>query len=330
MVIFLFHLSVAKAKAFYADRILTNYEHEKRYYMRINEILTYKELCEELELSPKKSGRNRDLQLEKLKEEYDIEKLIDQRGKYIIHRELSKEEKQYIQDSKNYSNYIMNLLLNIFAQDKNSSCTFTLRELREQTGMVNSIYFPVKYHKAEVQIDKPPTYSGDINSTKQKWLGISDKMDEAIIKYALDKLKKKGVIEYYYTYKFYKIISQNEYQTIYYPPHVLTEDELSDFLQAQINALKKLGLDNKQQLHYCSEGQRAMYYGIMNRYILEQGYTNYARAITIIKPKELYKLVGYFSERFNKLQVQKYLKSKRFKTIPPFIHEQLIDRLIKT
>ena len=297
--------------------------------MILNIPISYQELCEELKLEPKKSGRNRDLQIEKLKEQYDIEKLTDQRGKYIIKRELSEEEKQYIQDSKNYSNYITNLLLNIFAQDFNSSCTFTIRELRERTGMVNGEYFPVKYHKADVKIKTPASYSGNLNNSKQEWIGISDKMDEAIISYALSKLKKKGLIEYYYTYKFYKIEQQDENHTIYYPPHILTEDELSDFLQVQANALKTLGLGSKQQLHFCSEGQKAAYYGIMNRYIYEKGYTNYARAITIIKPKELYKLVGYFSERFNQLQVQKYLKSKRFKTIPPFLHEQMIDGLIK-
>lgn len=297
--------------------------------MKLNQPISYQELCQELNLEPKKSGRNRDLQIEKLKEQYDIEKLLDQRGKYIIKRELTEDEKQYIQDSKNYSTYITNLLLNLFAQDHNSTCTFTIRELRERTGMVNGEYFPVKYHKHEIKITYPSTYSGNINSTKQEWIGISDKMDEAILNYSLSKLKKKGLIEYYTTYKFYNIVAKDNDKVVFNPPHILTDDELSDFLQVQAEALEELGLKSKQELHFCSEGQRAMYYGKMNQYIMSKGYTNYARAITIIKPKDLDRLVGYFVERFNTLQVQKYLKSKRFKTIPPFLHEQMTKGLIQ-
>ena len=199
--------------------------------MKLNQPMSYQELCQELNLEPKKSGRNRDLQIEKLKEQYDIEKLLDQRGKYIIKRELTEDEKQYIQDSKNYSTYITNLLLNLFAQDHNPTCTFTIRELRERTGMVNEDYFPVKYHKHCITIKTPANYTGNVNSTKQEWIGISDKMDEAIINYCLTKLKKKGIIEYYNSYKFYKIEPQTTNTTIFNPPHILTEEELSDFLQ---------------------------------------------------------------------------------------------------
>lgn len=293
-----------------------------------NTPLSYQQLCNQLQIEPKQGGKNRSVQIEQLKEQYEIEKLLDQKGKYIIHRELSPEEKQYIQDSKNYSNYITNLLLNIIAEEHSATCTFTIRELRERTGMVNEEYFSVKYHKHDITIKTPSNYTGNTNSTKQEWIGISDKMDEAIINYCFTKLKKKGLIEYYSSYKFYKI-EQSSDNSIFYPPHILTEDELSDFLQLQAETLKQLGLKSKQELHYCSEGQRAIYYDRMNEYVRSKGYTNYARAITIIKPKELYKLVGYYSERFNRLQVQKYLKSKRFKTIPPFLHESMVEQVIE-
>lgn len=291
--------------------------------------ITYQQLCYELQLSPKRSGRNRELQIEKLKEEYDLIKLPNEYNKYIIHRELTKEEKQSIQDTKHYTSYITNLLLNLFAKDNNPTCTYTIRELRENTGMVNNVYFPVKYNKASVTINPPSNYTGNIMSTKEEWLDISDKMDEAILIYALNKLKKKGLIEYYYTYKLYKIIPQKENEEVYYPPHVLTEEELSEFLQVQSDTLKELNLNSKQQLHFCPNNIKNQYYNTMNSYIQSKGFTNYARAITIIKPKELDKLVGYFIENFNVLQVQKYLKSKRFQTIPPFVHNALVNQLIQ-
>lgn len=275
-----------------------------------------------------KTHKARELQIEKLKENYHIEKIKDKRGKYIIYRELSKEEKQYIKDTKNYTTYITNILLNLFSQTESSTYTFTLREIRENIGMVNKKYFPVKYHKENIDIEIPSSYTGNLYSTKQEWFSISDSMDEAIIKYSLNKLKNQGLIEYYQTYKFYKIINQNSNQKIFYPAHILNEKELSDFLQVQMEALKNIGAKSKQELYYVSEEKNKEYYNQVNNYVKNKGYTNYAKAITVIKPKQLYKFVDYFNENFNQLQVQKYLNSKQFKTIPPFIHETLINQLI--
>ena len=292
-----------------------------------NKLLSYKELCSLLSLEYK-THKARELQIEKLKEQYYIEKVPNQRNKYIIYRELTSEEKQYIQDTKNYTTYITNVLLNLFSQSVTSTCTYTIREIRENIGMVNKQYFPVKYHKAEINIDVPSNYSGNLYTTKQEWFDISDSIDEAIIKYSLERLKQKGLIEYYNTYKFYKITSINNEQTIYNYPHVLNEDELSDFLQVQVEAMKQIGINKKQDLYYVSKAKLNEYYTIINNYVFSLGYTNYSKAVTVIKPKELYKFVDSFTENFNKLQVEKYLKSKRFKTIPPFIHETLINQLI--
>ena len=54
--------------------------------------LTYSELCQELNEQEQKGGHNRKVHIEKLQEQYSIEKIG--RGKYIIHDQLTKEESQ--------------------------------------------------------------------------------------------------------------------------------------------------------------------------------------------------------------------------------------------
>lgn len=40
-------------------------------------------------------------------------------------------------------------------------------------------------------------------------------------------------------------------------------------------------------------------------------------------------MVGFFAPKFNKAQVDRLLKSRRFKMIPPVVHEQMIEKAIK-
>lgn len=61
--------------------------------MRLNELLSYKEICEEMNESILSGGRSRKNQLEKWQKNYEIEKI---KTKYIIKREFEEYEKEYI------------------------------------------------------------------------------------------------------------------------------------------------------------------------------------------------------------------------------------------
>ena len=60
--------------------------------MRLNEELTYKEACEEFKDREIKSGRSRELQLNRWNKLAEVEKVG--RGKYIIHRQITQDEIQ--------------------------------------------------------------------------------------------------------------------------------------------------------------------------------------------------------------------------------------------
>ena len=89
-------------------------------------------------------------------------------------------------------------------------------------------------------------------------------------------------------------------------------------------------MESKQDLFKPKFAQeRREYFRVLQEYIEDLGYTRFGRTIVVIKPKGLSKLADYFSLEFNKLKVKKCLDSKRYKTIPPFIHSALVDQLIK-
>lgn len=295
--------------------------------IELNHLYSYKELCSLLG-EESKSGKARNLQFNKWLESYDISK--PERGKYLISRIRSKEEVQYIDDLKNYSKYLTNLFIDRLLEEKGNQACYTYRELREMLGMVNEDYFPVKYKKKDISI-KIPSNSLDVNidGVRDKWIGISDIMDEQTLNYVLEKLEKQALINYRFTYKFYKFEVDENGNTIYNPPHVATSKEESLMLEAQKEGLLKAGLENKQQLFFATKAQREVYYGVVNNFIQGLGYNRYGRAVVITIVNNLWKFAEVSKPRFNQLQVERYLNSKRFKMIPPFVNEQLVDGLIK-
>ena len=297
--------------------------------MQYNTELSYAELCAQLGLTPQTGGKQKKLQLIQINKLYEVEKVKNKRGKYIIHRELSSEEKTFADGLSDYSNYLYNVLLNYFAQDSQPKSIYTFRELREGINMINDKYYPVKYGREQLEDLKIPSYySGDIDKTEQEWINITDDMDEHLIKYNLQKMQKNGLIEYYYSYVFYYIPFKGSNKK--FRKHYLNDKELADFLELQNITLKNLGLENKQDLFKPSFAkQRKEYFRILQEYIEDLGYTRYGRTIVVIKPKGLNKLTEYFSLTFNQLKVKKCLESRRYKTIPPFIHSTLVEQLIK-
>lgn len=296
--------------------------------MKYNTELSYAELCEQLGLEKQTGGKQKEKQLAQINKLYEVEKLKDKRGKYIIHRELSSAERSFVDGLSDYSNYLYNVLLNYFAQDCQPKSIYTFRELREGINMVNDKYYPVKYGREELNIKAPIFYSGDMAKTEKEWIDITDDMDEHLIKYNLKKMQKNGLIEYYYSYVFYYVPYKGSNRK--FKQHYLSDKELADFLELQNITIKNLGMENKQDLFkpkFIKE--RKEYFKILQEYIEDLGYTRFGRTIVVIKPKGLNKLTSYFSLEFNKLKVKKCLDSKRYKTIPPFIHSALVDQLIK-
>ena len=315
--------------------------------MELNKEISYKDLCKIFGEKPVSGGNNRDKQLMRFQKKYEIEKVG--RGKYTITREKSKEEVQLNSDKEQYSKYLQAVMLNMIANSESVSTVYTYRQLRENLFMVNSKYFPVKYHKQDIDYDMPYNYDPlFIQVFEKQWFDIADQHDESTIKYALKSLFNKNLItNLKETYIFYKFEKDENGNTIFHQPIEATDEQLAEIHQRQLDFIKNnLGSQRIKYIEktYSDEkffggclrdlfqrGQKVVqeYYQILLDYTKEIGSNRYARGFRITRPTNLKRIAGFFAPEFNEKQVQRYLQSPRFKTIPPFVHQQLTKQLIE-
>lgn len=290
--------------------------------------LTYPELCQELNEQEQKGGHNRKVHIEKLQEEYNIEKIG--RGKYIIHGQLTKEESQAIKDRKNYANFLQATLLQFLSESETSTTIYTYRDIREHLMMVNPNYFPVKYYQKELNIKVSHKYTEELTEALKKiWFDNADSHDEYAIKAALRKLSDRRLISIKETHVFYKHIKLPNGNTVSSKPELATDEQEARFLQVGIEYLSKVGCKNVGELYSKSKIIQQGYYRALVNYIKTLGYDRYARAFVITRASELNRMAEFLAPKFNEMQVNRYLKSKRFNSIPKDMNEQLINELIK-
>lgn len=296
--------------------------------MEFEKELSYKQICKEFRESVSSSGRVRQLQLNRWQEKYNIEKIG--RGKYIIHGQLTKEESQTIKDRKNYANFLQATLLQFLSESEASTTVYTYRDIREHLMMVNPNYFPVKYYQKELNIKVSHKYTAELTEALKKiWFDNADSHDEYAIKAALRKLSDRRLISIKETHVFYKHIKLPNGNTVSSKPELATDEQESQFLQVGIEYLNKVGCKNVGELYSKSKIIQQGYYRALVNYIKTLGYDRYARAFVITRASELNRMVKFLAPEFNEMQVNRYLKSKRFNSIPKDMNEQLVEELIK-
>lgn len=296
--------------------------------MEFEKELSYKQLCFLTGEKESSSGNVRKYQLERWQEQYDIEKIG--RGKYIVHGQLTKEESQAIKDRKNYANFLQATLLQFLSESEASTTVYTYRDIREHLMMVNPNYFPVKYYQKELNIKVSHKYTEELTEALKKiWFDNADSHDEYAIKATLRKLSDRRLISIKETHVFYKHIKLPNGNTVSSKPELATDEQEAQFLQVGIEYLNKVGCKNVGELYSKSKIIQQGYYRALVNYIKTLGYDRYARAFVITRASELNRMVKFLAPEFNEMQVNRYLKSKRFNSIPKDMNEQLINELIK-
>lgn len=296
--------------------------------MEFEKELSYKQLCSLTGEEESSSGNVRKYQLERWQEQYNIEKIG--RGKYIIHGQLTKEESQAIKDRKNYANFLQATLLQFLSESESSTTVYTYRDIREHLMMVNPNYFPVKYYQKELNIKVSHKYTAELTEALKKiWFDNADSHDEYAIKAALRKLSDRRLISIKETHVFYKHIRLPNGNTVSSKPELATDEQEAQFLQVGIEYLNKVGCKNVGELYSKSKIIQQGYYRALVNYIKTLGYDRYARAFVITRASELNRMVKFLAPEFNEMQVNRYLKSKRFNSIPKDMNEQLVEELIK-
>ena len=305
--------------------------------MKLNQEISYKELCKELGEKEIQGGKNRSNQISRLQKKYEIDKIG--RGKYIIKRQLTAQEIQDAEDEKNYSKYLQNMLLKYFANNEVSH-TYSYRELREHLAMVNQHYFPVKYGQEQVELSMPMAVNINdgfcdseldygVLDEERKWFNIAEAHDKDALRYAIGQLEKAGLISSCTkTYIFFKH-SKIDKDTSIIEKKIATPEQVAKLDQIKLDFVKEKGLPSTRSLYSLGADDMREYNSRVIHYLRGLGFERYTRAFTIVRPTELKKVVSYFAPKFNKMQVQRYLVSKRFKAIEPYIHEQLTEQLIK-
>lgn len=320
--------------------------------------ISYKDACNLFNTQPSPNGRDRKDQLVKWKRYADIKKMENKRGKYFIERFYTEEEVQAKKDLLNYLKYLEGTMLGFFSIDKEDGnnlafngdyLSYTYKELRERINMVNNRYFPVKYKNDDLsdEIKLKSTYSlEDFDREKTKWFEIVESIDKNSIRQVLKSLAERDLIQVIESYKFYHI-TKGEDRT-YRAPRIATFDELGAIqgmmLQAVVDGVDNLDHANKnykalkqkkadgelegKDLYRLPMGSRLQFDDMVHQYIAKLGYNAYGRCF-LIQIGDIGDNLEYFSPKFNAIQVERFLKSKRFDVISGFIHKQLVDLLIK-
>lgn len=295
--------------------------------MELEKELSYRQLCEEFNLEPAmNSGKKRELQLENLQNLYNIEKT--KKGKYIIHREYTEEEKALIQAEKNYNNFVQAALLDLIA-DGDIKQVYTYTDFRKKLYMVNKNYFLYKYGKEEVDIKVPYDFPNDlVEEFEGRWFNIVEEHDKYILKTNLTKLRTRGLIDYYESYMLRKIYHYGQ-NKIYEKAQLATDEQRAIIEQAKLDFMDSVEVKSIQDLYKLGPKTVKRYYQAIGDKIHELGFDEYSKAFVVSRASELKRLVDFFAPKFNNAQVNRLLKSKRFGIIPKSIHEQMVEKTIK-
>ena len=291
------------------------------------EEITYKQLCEKFKLEPAiNSGKKRKLQLEKLQEQYDIEKA--QKGRYIIHKQYTEEEQQLIKAEKNYNNFVQAALLDLIA-DGDIKQVYTYTNFRKKLYMVNNNYFLYKYGKEELDIKVPYNFPEDmIKEFEGRWFNIVEEHDKYILKANLARLRERGLIDYYESYMLRKIYHYGQ-NKIYEKAQLATDEQRAEIEQTKLDFMDSVAVKSIQELYKLGPKVVRQYYSALSCKIKEMGFDEYSKAFIVSRASELKRVVNFFAPKFNDAQVSRLLKSKRFGIIPKTIHEQMVEKAIK-
>lgn len=295
--------------------------------MELEKELTYRQLCEEFDLEPAmSSGKKRKIQLEKLQMLYNIEKT--KKGKYIIHKQYTEEERGLLQAEKNYNNFVQAALLDLIA-DGDIKQVYTYTDFRKKLYMVNKNYFLYKYGKEDLDIKVPHDFPNDlVEEFEGRWFNIVEEHDKYILKTNLAKLRTRGVIDYYESYMLRKIYHYGS-NKIYEKAQIATDEQRAIIEQAKLDFMDSVEVKSIQDLYKLGPKTVKQYYQAIGNKIRELGYDEYSKAFVVSRASELKRLVDFFAPKFNNAQVNRLLKSKRFGIIPKSIHEQMIEKAIK-
>lgn len=303
--------------------------------LEFNKVYKYKELCEACNVKP---TTNREKVIKAISQKYDIEKVG--RGEYIVHRQLSEEDKIIKGWSTKFTSYIEYMLIDMLQQTDEHQLEIHLsyREIMEKFKMVNEHYFPVKYKKEQFEIIVNNIMDdGLIIANERLWFSISSSMLIHIIDRAIKSIEGRKLIIANKGYRYGKRIDIDG--TTVNTVHNCTPDECSKILGIEEKVLRRNGLKKQQDLFkldkFHADKIRMMQHNAV-KYEMQCDW--YTKTYVILKGSTFHQYplramrqeIGNDAGRlFNQNIVDNMLNSKTMSNVAQSINEQLTYGLIK-
>lgn len=303
--------------------------------------MDYKSLCALINEVPQTGGRNRKLQMERIKRQYEI----TQNGRnYEIIREYTPEEIKQIDTISKYSDYIKDSLIYYLSLVDNYAETITYYDIYEITKMVNA-----KYHKGKSNLNQSKFFyetvkftapsndmleidSGDIIlSDLFNFFYISKNLLKRNVLNAVESMKKKGLIDYYETFVLYKEVTINGVtSTVHYE---CNEKDKTKIMDIKALGRESVGINSPQAVHYLPREKRDEYYRfVLDKIEEEFGYTGYTDAIHFMLSKEALRIELKYNKSLQiNINVQNQLldSAEMHKYIRQALNEQFVNEYIK-
>ena len=237
--------------------------------------LTYKQICDIMEDKELRGGTNREKQLKRWKQYYDIEK--NGRYYYII-KKYNEEELQLIENHGKYTTYIENILIYKLSQINNQEISLTYRELFEGLFMVNKDYYKAKYNKHDYfeQITCPSLQNKEdiIESNMGLFFGISSRLLKRILDDSIKSMENRKLLV---THKSFRLYKKEDNKII---SHDCTNEEIIKITEIQNRIMDKYNLYKIQQSYQLDWNTRNQFYDDINETIRNE--MGYAFIVTVL------------------------------------------------
>lgn len=297
---------------------------------------TYKEMCMLMEDEELRGGANRERQLQKWRQFYDIQKT----GRdYLLLKKYTEEEQNLAESHGKFTTYISNLLVEYLASQDQAEISMTYREILEMLSMVNDRYYPAKYGQRnidkEVSVKVNPFEDDGKLAIKNMsmWFSISGRILKSIVNDAFKSMEKRSLIIANKSFRLYRKEIDGKTGHAYTVEHDCTVEEASKILDFQKEGMMLVGIQSLQQLVYIDATKRQMYVNYVKDKIYEEfGYDVYAKSWRLILGKNALQQEYKKSLNKNRLNANvcdKLLNTKEMKILATTVNEQMIANYIE-
>lgn len=220
------------------------------------ELITYKEVCERLNLPYYSSGNQKKAQLKELKRYIEFESVNRKLLILDIYTSPLDKEVRAIPKNSIYVKYVECVLLNHLSKQPGNQIYILKHRLWLLLGMINNNYnlYKENYECLE-ESNKLMTFF-EVNNFYQR----SNSYLSKIVESSLNSLKRRYLIEWSRPYMISTVFENGEYEY-----HEASVNETEKILELKRNTLLEFGFEDERQLIFSNIKKKKEYYDTLER-----------------------------------------------------------------